>query len=80
MVFFFAWFLGGATGMAALQGYSARMIVLSGSAPTCGPGMIVEPSLAKHLRGHREIVKGKAPFYEPASNVEYFAFLCYLCC
>ena len=64
---------------AALQGYSARMIVLSGGAPTCGPGMIVEPSLAKHLRGHREIVKGKAPFYEPASNVCHFCY-CYCCC
>lgn len=70
-----------ATGMAIMVGISlleaitridicsARSIVLSGGAPTCGADMIVEQPLAKYLRGRREIFKGKAPFYEPASNV-----------
>ena len=49
-----------------LQGYNGRIILFSGGAPTVGPGRVIESSRAKHLRGHRDIVKGKALLYEPA--------------
>eukprot|EP00486_Rosalina_sp_Unknown_P013244 CAMPEP_0201593950 /NCGR_PEP_ID=MMETSP0190_2-20130828/191416_1 /ASSEMBLY_ACC=CAM_ASM_000263 /TAXON_ID=37353 /ORGANISM="Rosalina sp." /LENGTH=370 /DNA_ID=CAMNT_0048053375 /DNA_START=329 /DNA_END=1438 /DNA_ORIENTATION=- len=49
-----------------LQGYNGRIILFSGGAPTIGPGRVIESSRAKHLRGHRDIIKGKAPLYEPA--------------
>ena len=51
---------------ACLQGFNGRIILFSGGAPTVGPGRVIESSRAKHLRGHRDIVKGKAPLYEPA--------------
>ena len=49
-----------------LQGYNSRIILFSGGAPTIGPGRVVESSLAKHLRGHKDIIKGRAKLYEPA--------------
>eukprot|EP00485_Elphidium_margaritaceum_P003146 CAMPEP_0202686984 /NCGR_PEP_ID=MMETSP1385-20130828/2714_1 /ASSEMBLY_ACC=CAM_ASM_000861 /TAXON_ID=933848 /ORGANISM="Elphidium margaritaceum" /LENGTH=816 /DNA_ID=CAMNT_0049341685 /DNA_START=32 /DNA_END=2482 /DNA_ORIENTATION=- len=51
---------------ACLPAYNGRIMLFSGGPPTVGPGRVVESSLAKHLRGHRDIVKGKAPLYEPA--------------
>eukprot|EP01083_Nonionella_stella_P036835 100472_1 len=49
-----------------LQSYNGRIMLFSGGAPTVGPGRVVEASLACHLRGHKDIVKGKAPLHEPA--------------
>ena len=43
---------------ACLEGYNGRIMLFSGGAPTIGPGRVVEDSLAKHLRSHRDIVKG----------------------
>ncbi len=37
---------------ACFEGYSGRIILFSGGAPTIGPGRVVESSLANHLRGH----------------------------
>lgn len=49
---------------------SARIMVFSGGAPTCGPGQVVDISMEHHLRSHREIKDGKAVYYEKA--VEFY--------
>ena len=49
-------------------GHAGRILLFSGAAPTVGPGRVVESSLAKHLRGHKDIVRGRAPLHEPAKN------------
>jgi len=51
-----------------LQGHAGRIMLFSGGPPTVGPGRVVEVSLKKHLRGHKDIVRGRAPLHEPAKN------------
>ena len=50
------------------EGHAGRIMLFSGGPPTVGPGRVVDSSLAKHLRGHKDIVKGRAPLHEPAKN------------
>ena len=51
---------------ACLSGSNGRIILFTGGAPTVGPGCVVQSHLAKHLRGHKDIVKGKAPLFDIA--------------
>ena len=55
---------------ASLQGYSARMLLFIGGPCTVGPGKVIDSSLAKHLRGHKDIIKGKAEHYDAA--IDYY--------
>lgn len=48
------------------QGHSARVMVFSGGACSCGPGQVIPASLEHHIRSHQDILNGKAPFYENA--------------
>ncbi len=51
------------TASPCLERYNGRIMLFSGDVPTIRPGRVVQSSLAHHLRGYKDIVKGEAPLF-----------------